>query len=228
MVRTRIKICGIGRVEDALAAARAGADAIGLVFQKSAARYVAPERAQEILAALPPFVTPVGLFVDAPVSEVRVSAHSLGLRHVQLHGHEDAEYVRDLREFVILKAVRVARETFASEMNGWKQQIHRGGLSHFRGIVLETATSAAGGTGLVNDWQFIQECQSQGLFASLPPLIAAGGLTPVNVAEVVRSIQPWAVDVSSGVEVTKGIKSVEKIEAFVGEVRRGIDSNIGD
>jgi phosphoribosylanthranilate isomerase len=226
VIRTRIKICGIGRVEDALAAARAGADAIGLVFQKSAARYVTPQRAQEILAALPPFVTPVGLFVDAPASEVRALARSLGLRHVQLHGHEDADYVRDLREFVILKAIRVARETFASEMNAWKEQIHRGGLSHFRGIVLETA-GAGGGTGLVNDWQFIHECQSQGLFAGLPPLIAAGGLAPANVAEVVRVLRPWAVDVSSGVEGSKGIKSVEKIEAFVREAR-GIDANIAD
>jgi phosphoribosylanthranilate isomerase len=218
MTRTRIKICGIGRVEDALAAARAGADAIGLVCYESAARYVPPGVAREILTKLPPFVTPVGLFVDSPVIQVRALAGPLRLRHIQLHGHEDAKCVRELPEFVVIKAVRVARETFAAEMNAWKEEIRRGGLSHFRGIVLETAADAPGGTGLVNDWDFVRECQAQGLFDGLPPIIAAGGLTPGNVAEVVRTLHPWAVDVSSGVEVTKGIKSAEKIEAFVREV----------
>lgn len=214
MAHTRIKICGIGSVEDALAAACAGADAIGLVFHKPAPRYVTVERAREILGVLPPFVTPVGLFVDAPPNEVRDTAGSLGLRHVQLHGHEDESCIGALREFVVLKSVRVDRRTFRGETIAWRQAIQHG-LTNLRGIVLETAASAPGGTGLVNDWQFLRECQAQGLLAGLPPLIAAGGLTPQNVAEVIRDLHPWAVDVSSGVERARGIKSQEQMEAFV-------------
>jgi len=222
MARTRIKICGIGRVEDALAAARAGVDAIGLVLHKPSARYVTVDRAREILAALPPFVTPVGLFVDAPADEVRATARILGLRQVQLHGHEDETCISELREFAVLKSVRVDRRTFRGETSAWRQAIQHG-LTNLRGIVLETAaaastplgTGAPGGTGLVNDWEFLRECQAEGMLAALPPLIAAGGLTPENVAAVVRDLHPWAVDVSSGVEAVKGIKSHEQIVAFV-------------
>ena len=213
-MRTRIKICGVGRVEDALAAARAGADAIGIVLHKPAARFVPLKRAREILAALPPFVTPVGLFVDAPAAEVHATAGLLGLRHVQLHGHEDANCISDLKEFVVIKAVRVDRTTFRDEIDAWRQAV-RDGLKNLRGIVLETAASAPGGTGLANDWDFVRQCAAEGLFDGVPPLIAAGGLTPLNVAAVIRDIRPWAVDVSSGVEAAKGIKSEEQILAFV-------------
>src|SRR5690242_18414058 len=106
MARTRVKICGITQVEDGLAAARAGADAIGVVLYEKAGRYVG-ERAREILGALPAFVTPVGLVVDAPAEHVRRVAGGLGLRHVQLHGREPVEVARELREFRILKAVKV-------------------------------------------------------------------------------------------------------------------------
>jgi phosphoribosylanthranilate isomerase len=218
-MRTRVKICGVCRVEDALVASQSGADAIGLVLHKPAARNVPLERAREILAALPPFVTPVGLFVDAPAAEVREVADLLGLRHVQLHGDEDADCIAELKEFVVIKAVRVDRGTFRDEMNSWRKAI-ADGLKNLRGIVLETAASAPGGTGIANDWEFVRECQAAGLFDGTPPLIAAGGLTPENVAAVVREIRPWAVDVSSGVEARKGIKSREKIVAFVEEVGR--------
>jgi phosphoribosylanthranilate isomerase len=218
MTRTRIKICGVGRIEDAIAAARAGADAIGMVFHPPAARYVNPSRAREILAVLPPFVTPVGLFVDLDADAVRESARALGLRHIQLHGHEDAAYVGGLREFIILKAIRVDRATFSAELSEWRKAIQRENLTNLRGLVLETPSAAPGGTGVFNDWEFVRECQLQGLFDGLPPIIAAGGLSPENVAAVVRDIRPWAVDVSSGVESSKGIKSQEKIVKFVNAV----------
>src|SRR5437879_4623095 len=109
--RTRIKICGITRVEDALAAARAGADAIGMVFYKSAPRCITIQRAREILAVLPPFVTPVGLFVDAAVDEVLRTAGELPLRHVQLHGRETPETVAGLRGRAVIKALRVSKAT---------------------------------------------------------------------------------------------------------------------
>lgn len=215
MNRTRVKICGITRVEDALAAARAGADAIGLVFCKSAARYITTERAREIIAALPPFVTPVGLFVDESSEQVREIARELGLRHIQLHGSEPPDAIRALRQYCVIKAVRAAPETFATELVGWRDQVRRGGLEALRGLVLETDAPAPGGTGVANDWNFIRQCQAQGAFLHLPPIIAAGGLTPQSVGDVIRLLHPWAVDVSSGVESVKGIKSREKIEAFV-------------
>lgn len=221
-MRTRIKICGVCRVEDARAAAAAGADAIGLVLHPPAARFVSDERAAEIIAALPPFVTPVGLFVDALPDEVRESAGRLQLRCVQLHGHEDPACVAALSGLIVLKALRVARDTFGRELLLWRKAL--GGLPHLRGFVLETAASAPGGTGVANDWDFICQCRAEGLFNGLPPLIAAGGLTPETVSEVVRRVEPWAVDVSSGVEVAKGIKSGEKLTAFGRAVRDADDA----
>jgi len=219
MQRTRIKICGVGRVEDALAAAEAGADAVGLVLHKASPRCVSAERAREIIRALPAFVTPVALFVDSSPDEILAAAAALGVRHVQLHGHEDADCINALRNLVVLKAVRVDRKTFASELAQLRDSIKRHDLTHLRGIVLETPSAAPGGTGLANDWQFVRECQAQGLFVGLPPIIAAGGLTPETVGPVVRDIQPWAVDVSSGVEISKGIKSRERIIEFARAVR---------
>ena len=218
MHRTRVKICGIGHVEDALAAARAGADAIGLVFHPAASRNVSPQRAGEILSALPPFVTPVGLFVDADPTKVRETARALGLRHLQLHGHESPELVAELRDFTIIKALRVDAATFGSELESWRKAIAALRLVHLQGFVLESA-GAAGGTGKPNDWETIRRHRQRGDFVGLPHLIAAGGLTPDSVAAVVRDLRPWAVDVSSGVESAPGRKSPEMIEAFIRAVR---------
>lgn len=219
MNRTRIKICGITRAEDALTAARAGADAIGLVFYPGAKRCISIDRAKDILRELPPFVTPVGLFVDQPIDEVRTTANALGLRHLQFNGHEEAQLIAELKEFVIIKAVRVARDSFAQDLARWRDAIARHPLSHVRGFVLETASAHPGGSGMENDWEAVHQAIQQGAFAGLPPIIAAGGLTPQNVAEVVRRINPWAVDVSSGVEESFGIKSAQRIGAFVNAVR---------
>ena len=217
--RTRIKICGITRAEDALTAARAGADAIGMVFYPGAKRCISIDRAKEILCSLPPFVTPVGLFVDQPIDEVRAIANALGLRHLQFNGHEEPQAIVELRDFVIIKAIRVARDSFTAELARWREAIARHSLSHLRGLVLETASAHPGGSGMENDWEAVHQAIQQGAFAGLPPIIAAGGLTPANVADVVRRISPWAVDVSSGVEESFGIKSAQKIEAFVRAVR---------
>ena len=225
--RPRIKICGITRVEDARAAARAGADAIGLVFYPQARRCISVERAREIVRALPAFVTPVGLFVDQGVDEIRKVADALRLRHVQLHGHETADVVAELREFTVLKAVRAARETLKVELDAWREDITGLRLANLGGFVLETpATSAPGGTGVENDWAVIGDLARAGAFEGLPPMIAAGGLRPENVADVVRRLRPYAVDVSSGVEGAMGEKSGEKIERFVAEVARATHSDL--
>jgi len=219
--RPRIKICGVTRPQDAVAAAQAGADAIGMVFYPQARRCITLDRAREILRALPAFVTPVGLFVDQDVDEIRHVAAALHLRHIQLHGHESEDVVAALRDFTVLKAVRAARETLKVELDCWRENIASMELTHLRGFVLETpATGGPGGTGVENDWAAIADLQRAGVFDGLPAIIAAGGLRPENVADVVRRIRPYAVDVSSGVEATFGEKSAEKIDRLVAEVAR--------
>jgi phosphoribosylanthranilate isomerase len=218
--RTCVKICGVRRPEDAVAAARAGADAIGLVYHPPAPRYVSPDVAREILDALPAFVTPVGLFVDADIESLLRTVRTLGLRHVQLNGSETPDYVHDLPTLAVLKSVRVD-DGLADTLSAWRMTDNSLRLKNLKGFVLETpGTGRPGGTGVPNDWAAVIEHQARGTFDNLPPIIAAGGLTPETVGRVVREVRPYAVDVSSGVEALRGIKSAEKIEAFVAAVRR--------
>jgi phosphoribosylanthranilate isomerase len=218
--RTRVKICGVRRPEDAVAAARAGADAIGLVFHPPAPRYVCPDVAREILDVLPAFVTPVGLFVDADIEALLWTVRTLGLRHVQLNGSEKPEYVHDLPTLAVLKSVTMD-DGLADTLSAWRMMDDALRLKNLKGFVLETpGTGRPGGTGVPNDWAAVVEHQARGTFDHLPPVIAAGGLTPESVGGVVRAVRPYAVDVSSGVEASRGIKSAEKIEAFVAAVRR--------
>jgi len=227
----RIKICGITRPQDAALAARLGADAIGMVFYPAARRGVSIETAREILRILPAFVTPVGLFVDQPVEEIRAIAGELHLTTLQLHGHESPETVASLGDFTILKVLRTDPVTLPAELTTWRAAIATGNLAHLKGFVMETAapppaplpafglptqhSAAPGGTGIANNFELLARLQSEGAFAGLPPLIAAGGLRPESVAAVVRLLRPYAVDVSSGVESEFGIKSPDQIEAFL-------------
>jgi phosphoribosylanthranilate isomerase len=216
--RTRIKICGITRPQDAESAARLGADAIGLVLHGESRRGISTEQARKILAVLPPFVTPVAIFVDEDPQAILDKAAELNVRHVQLNGEESGQQIAELRGLRIIKSVRIDRQTLANELVRWREAIAELDLNHIAGLVLETAGDKPGGTGIENDWQTIREHQIAGHFRGLPPIIAAGGLTPENVGKVVREIRPWAVDVSSGVESSIGQKSEEKIEAFVDAV----------
>ena len=221
LIRTRIKICGVCRPEDASAAAAAGADAVGLAFHPAASRYVTVERAREILAAVPAFVTPVGIFVDVAADHVRNVAGQLGLRHVQLNGDESPEAVAELAGLAVIKAVRVDRQRFGQTLDMWRRAVRSLALGHLKGLVLETAgTGRPGGTGVANDWETVLRHRAAGDFDGLPPVIAAGGLTPETVGAVVRDLRPWAVDVSSGVEEAPGRKSVQKIRSFVEAVRQ--------
>lgn len=204
------------RPEDALAAAEAGTDAIGLVFYSKAKRCINVETARKIIAVLPPFVTPVGLFVNAGVDDIRRVADSIRLRHVQLHGEETPELVAKLDSYVVLKSIWADRATLERDVEKWKAA----GLPQLRGLLLETPnTGVAGGSGMENDWKMISEFIQAGVFKNAPPLVVAGGLNPGNVANVVRLLRPWATDVSSGVEESFGKKSLEKIRAFVSAVR---------
>lgn len=212
MTRTRIKICGITRVDDGLAAAHAGADAIGLNFWPGTPRCVDHERARAIAAALPPFVSTVGLFVDPTADEVRATLAAVPLSLLQFHGHEPAGFCRSFGR-PYLKALAVGPETDLLES-----------LSSYddaAGVLLDAPPSGGlpGGTGRTFDWDHVP--------ARLPvPWVLSGGLTADNVGAAIRRTRPWAVDVSSGVEAldaaggpVKGIKDAARIAAFVAEVR---------
>ena len=215
MSRVRVKICGITRPEDAAMAAAAGADAIGMIFYPSAPRNISIDAAREILKVLPPFIMPVGVFVDCPAAEILDTTAQLFLRTVQLNGQETADDVADLEGLAVIKSVRVSREGLRGELTLWKAP-----PPNLIGLVMEPAgTGHAGGSGVANDWSTVAAAIEAGAFKNLPPIIAAGGLKPDSVAAVIRQIHPYAVDVSSGVEESLGVKSHEKIERFIREVR---------
>ncbi len=219
MRRTRIKICGVCHPEDAALAAECGADAVGMVFHGPSARNVTIERAREIIAALGPFVMPVGLFVDADSGAILDTVGKLGLRCVQLNGRETPETVSQLRGLAVIKAIRVEATTFQTELSRWRDARRTIDLSPLRAIVVETARGGLpGGSGLVNDFAAVRAAIDAGAFAGVGPLIAAGGLTGATVASVVRDLRPWAVDVSSGVEDTPCRKSREKLTQFFASV----------
>ncbi len=201
---TAVKICGITRIEDALAAARCGAHAIGLVFYRPSPRYVAPDRAGEIIRALPPFVTAVGLFVDAPAREVRVVLAQAPVQLLQFHGAESPAFCRQFG-LPYIKAVRVKGGT---DLLQYARDHHDA-----KALLLDAFVDGAhGGTGTAFDWSLIPH--------TLPlPIVLSGGLNAENVTEAIRKVRPWAVDVSSGVEAAKGIKDAAKIAAFMSGVR---------
>ncbi len=197
---TRVKICGITRVEDGRRAAELGADAIGLVFYAPSPRHVAVERAAAIAAALPPFVSKVGLFVDAEEAEIRHVLARVPLDYLQFHGDEPPEFcARFGRPF--LKALRM-RE-------GCDVIDYAARYPAAAGLLLDAYREGVpGGTGETFDWARIPR--------GLPlPLVLAGGLTPGNVAGAVRAARPWAVDVSGGVEASPGVKDAGKMAAFI-------------
>ena len=208
-MKTAVKICGVTRIEDAIKAAHHGAHAIGLVFYEPSPRYVDPDTAARIVRALPPFVTPVGLFVDAPAEEVRRISRKAGIQLIQFHGSETPELCAGVG-LPWMKAVRVrpgvdllqyARDFESAQallLDAYQEGLH-------------------GGTGATFDWALIPP--------SLPlPIVLSGGLNPDNVRDAVRAVRPWAVDVSSGVEASKGIKDEAKIAAFIQGVR-DVDAN---
>ena len=214
--RTRVKICGITRIEDGLAAAHAGADAIGLVFWPGTPRCVGLEQARSIVAAVPAFVTIVGLFVDPQPEAVRTVLGAIPLDLLQFHGDEPPELCASFgRPYIKAVPVRPGSDLlqYASRFSGARALLfdafQPGGMP--------------GGTGTTFDWN---EVPRQLTDTSSRRLILSGGLTPSNVAAAIRQLRPWGVDVSSGVEVTgddgrprQGIKSPIKILAFVREVR---------
>jgi phosphoribosylanthranilate isomerase len=203
-VRTRIKICGITRAEDARTAAELGADAIGLVFYASSPRNVEVEQARAIIAAVSPFVTIVGLFVDPTQDQVESVLRRCSLGLLQFHGEEAADFCGGFG----LPYVKAARVRADADLVQYLSPYHRA-----QGWLLDAYHDQLyGGTGESFDWKLIPRDLNR-------PVILSGGLTPDNVGAAVRQVRPWAVDVSSGVEAAKGVKDAAKIAAFIAGVK---------
>jgi phosphoribosylanthranilate isomerase len=198
-----VKICGITRVEDAICAVQNGADAIGLVFYAASPRNVSVAQAIEIVQKIPPFVSVVGLFVNADANTIKTIISAVKLDMLQFHGDETPD---ECNQFGVpyLKAIRVRPETNLVQCAA--------DFSQAKALLLDTYTEGvAGGTGHVFDWNLIPKVLAK-------PVILAGGLNSQNVAQAIRQVRPYAVDVSGGVEASKGIKDAKKIADFMQQV----------
>ena len=209
-MRVRVKICGITQVEDALHAIENGADAIGLVFYSPSPRCVSIAQAIEIIDKIPAFVSTVGLFVNAEAQFIHEVISQVPLDLLQFHGDETPEQCSRYG-MPFIKAIRVKSDT-----NLVQCAID---FSASKGLLLDTYTEGvAGGTGQVFDWNLIPKQLTVLRQANEPPVILAGGLNAQNVAQAIAQVRPYAVDVSGGVEISKGIKDVAKIAAFMQQV----------
>jgi len=214
--RTRIKVCGMTDVAEANGLVAMGIDALGFIFVDASPRKVAPEMAREIVATLPPFVDAVGVFVDQELDVVNDIVKYCRLSMVQLHGNESPQYCAAVNCRVIKTfSIRAAGEL--SEVNPFYDPY----LEVVSGFLVDTYhEKMAGGTGRTFDWELLKHWGPPG------PLILAGGLTPDNIAEAIRQVRPFAVDVNSGVESFPGVKDIAKVERLVQTVRR-VDMEIG-
>ncbi len=218
--RTRIKLCGLTRAEDVKLAVELGADALGFVFYPPSPRAVDAKQAAQLLALLPPFVSAVGLFVNASVAEVRQTLAIAPISILQFHGDETLEQCCAIAKEVqrpFLRALRVKPDMKSADLLECDQQ-YRSVSPYFSGLLLDTWVDSYGGSGKVFDWSLIPaELAHQA--------VLSGGLNVQNVTEAVVSVRPFAVDVSSGIESAKGIKDAALMHAFVSAVRAG-DSQI--
>jgi len=203
-LRTRIKICGITRLEDAKASVRAGCDALGFVFYKESPRYIALDAFKVIVKELPPFVTKTGLFVNADPAEIEEAIQSGLVNVLQFHGDETPDFCRQFN-FPYIKAVAVSSSVdliqYAKDFHDAEALLLDAYHEHLKG-----------GTGQTFDWNLIPQSLSK-------PIVLAGGLHVDNVKEAIKKVKPYAVDVSGGVEESKGIKNSLKIQAFIKETQ---------
>ncbi|MFO7767277.1 MAG: phosphoribosylanthranilate isomerase [Pelovirga sp.] len=203
MATTRIKICGITRLADAKGVVAAGADAIGFVFHPASPRYIAPERVAEIVAALPPFISTVGLFVNTPAVKIHQIMVQTGLQLVQLHGEESVTECC-LDPYPVIKALRVRNENSLNQLDDYP----------VTALLLDAwSDEQYGGSGRQFDWQLVNRAMLE------KPIVLAGGLSPANVATAIQLVNPYAVDVSSGVESEPGQKDMTLVAQFIEQVR---------
>jgi phosphoribosylanthranilate isomerase len=201
----KVKICGITRLEDALNAVKMGVDALGFVFYPQSPRYIQPEKARAIIAQLPPFVTPVGVFVNEKYSVIANIIGTTRIQGIQLHGEESPEFCQQFSTKTI-KAFRI------QEPSALQENISR---YHVDAILLDTyAPDTPGGTGKTFPWEVAIKVKLN------VPVILAGGLTPENVVKAIKRVAPYAVDVSSGIEIRPGYKDEARMRQFVQRVRQ--------
>ena len=200
----KIKICGITNLDDALAAANLGADALGFNFSKKSPRYIEPAKAADIISQLPPIITSIGVFVNEREDKIREIQGLTCIQTIQLHGDESPEFCQQFGERVI-KAFQIKD----------KESIKHMGHYHVGAFLLDSYNEGQrGGTGTTFDWHLAVVAKTFGR------VILAGGLTPENAAEAVKLVQPYGVDVASGVEREPGVKDHAKLKKFITEVRR--------
>jgi phosphoribosylanthranilate isomerase len=209
----RVKICGLTRVDEALACAHAGADWIGLNLYPGSPRFVPEAKAASIVAALPPSVAAVGIFVDRPAAEIAEVAERLGLAIVQLHGREPPEVLHELGHLRVVRTFRLRQTDCWAEVNGYLDRAKALGRLPDAVLIDTYRPGTVGGTG-----EAIEDRILDGI-PSLPRLILAGGLTAQNVAAKVARVRPWMVDVASGVENAPGRKDLDLVVAFVRAAR---------
>lgn len=203
---TRVKICGITNLDDALTCLDAGADALGFIFVEGTPRYVTPDQVAAIIRRLPPFVTPVGIFWDHPAGHVKAVAEACGLRALQFHGEERAE---DLTGYAlpVIKTIKVGREADLARMAPYRGQV--------AAFLLDSAARWSEGEPRPPiEWELARQA------ARVGPIVLSAGLTPDTVARAIGIARPYAVDVNSGVETRPGRKDPDKVRRFVAEVRR--------
>jgi phosphoribosylanthranilate isomerase len=200
-----VKICGVTRVEDALAAVRLGADALGLNFWPGSKRHLPPAEARAIVRRLPAFVTAVGVFVDPTRDEVLRAVDASGVGVAQLHGDEPPELCASL-PVPVLKGIRLAGPRALAQLAAYEVM----------GFLLDAPSAAYGGSGTTCDWSLAAAVARE------LPIVLAGGLTPENVEEAVRTVRPWAVDVASGVESAPGVKDPDRMRLFVERAKEAV------
>ena len=214
MQRTRVKMCGTRRLEDALAAVQYGVDALGFIFYNKSPRCISLDAATRIIQQLPFFIDRVAVFVNASLAEL-VSTAGMGFSYVQLHGSEPADYCRQIRKTLpahgIIKAFRIGEESRADDFLPYNDCVDA--------FLLDTYVQGArGGTGKVFDWSIIKRLKLQ------RPIILAGGLSPENVVDALVKVHPYAVDINSGVESQPGVKDHARLHELLRLVGQTVDA----
>jgi phosphoribosylanthranilate isomerase len=212
--KTRTKVCGITRLEDLRVVVDAGADALGFVFYPPSPRYLTPEAAAPLISAMPPFVTSVGVFVNASLEELQAVIKLAPIQLLQFHGDESASECHRLASAVnrpFIRAFRVKPDTSAADLLECEAE-YQAASPLFQGLLLDTFVDSFGGSGKVFDWSLIPK-------ELAPRVVLSGGLSVQNATDAVVGVRPFAVDISSGVELSKGVKDAAKVKAFVQAVR---------
>ena len=218
MQRVRVKICGLRDPMQALKVAQMGADAVGLNFASSP-RWVSPEQARAVTDVLPAFTAAVGVFVNEDAETINRVAGRVGLDYVQLHGDEPPAIVEDLARPCI-KAFGVRDVAWIDQVHTWLDGVRS--RRRVAAVLLDAYNpKARGGTGERFNWEWVVQARQAGKLAGLPPLVLAGGLDAGVVSDAIDVVQPWAVDVSSGVESSPGVKDLKKVESFIRATREG-------